>query len=317
MASVFTSDELLALARDIGKIPNTEAPGSTDSDLLGFMNLYLKDTMAPAILEVREGYFDRQVRTTLVASTSRYRVDPRAILGTLRDIRYVNSSGYRSPPLEQISPGEVDQTEDSTSASVPTGFYLEGDYIVLVPTLGSSVSGSLEQVVPLRPGELVLETNTRVVSAVNTSTKTITTSSAVPSGWSTDDTFDVHSKESGAELKCWDKVASTVSGTTITFTTDIAGTLTGEYAIAVGDYVCLAEEAAVPAVPKDMHEILALATAVEFTASVDLEHSQFLEKKLTQKMKIALEAMKPRIAGKRKVLRMAPFIALQGLYRHG
>jgi len=317
MAKVFTSDELLTLARDIGKIPNTEAPGSADADLLGFMNLFLKDTMAPAIMDVREGYFDRQVRTTLVASTSRYRINPRAILGTLRDIRYINSSGYRSPPLEQISAGEVDQAKDSDSATVPTGFYLEGDYIVLLPTLGSSVSGSLEQVVPLRPSELVLETNVRVVSAVNTGTKTITTSASVPAGWSTNDTFDVHSKYSGAELKCWDKVASTVSGTTITFTTDIAGTLTGEYAIEVGDYVCLAEEAAVPAIPKDMHEILALATAVEFTASVDLEHSQFLEKKLTQKMQIALGAMKPRIPGKRKVLRMAPFIALQGLHANG
>ena len=311
MARVFTADEIIALARDIGKIPNTSATGSEDSDLLKLLNDYLQTTIAPAIMSVREGYFDRQYRTALSATTSTYRVNPRALLGCERDIRYVNSDGTRSPPLDQISPGDVDMVQDSQSASKPTGFYMEGNYIKLIPTMGSDASGYLEEVFPMRPSELVLVTNTRRVSSVSGTTITLT--AAVPSGWDTDDTFDIHSKYSGAELKCWDKAAGTVSGTTIITSTDIDGTLTGEFAVEAGDYVCLSGECAVPAVPYEFHQVLARAIAAEFAESLgDSESAKLHSDRLTMRMKLLLDALKPRVSGKKKRHKKSPLISAQG-----
>jgi len=310
MARVFTADEIITYARDIGKIPDTSATGTEDSDLLRFLNDFLQTTIAPAIMAKRADYFNRQYRTALSASTSRYRINPRAMLGCERDVRYVNSDGYRSPTLEQVSIGDVDQLSESTSSDIPSGFYIEGNYIVLFPSLGSGATGYLEEVFPMRPSELVLATNTRVVESVSSTTITLT--AAVPSGWDTNDTFDIHSPYSGAELKCWDKAASTVSGTTITTTTAIDGTLTGEYSVAAGDYVCLAGECAVPAVPYEFHQVLSRAIARDFAESLgDTQAADKHGAHLNAKMNVLIDAMTPRIPGKRKRHKPAPFINAQ------
>ena len=310
MARVFTADEIIALARDIGKIPNTGATGSEDADILRFLNDYLQTTLAPAIMEAREGFFDRQYRTALSASTSTYRIHPRAILGCERDVRYINSDGNRNPPLDHLSPGDVDQFTGS-SGSVPTAFYIEGNYIRLLPDMSASASGYLEEVFPMRPGELVLATNTRLVQSVASTTITLTANA--PASWGTNDTFDIHSPYSGSELKCWDKAASTVSGTTITTTTAIDGSLTGEFAVAAGDYVCLAGECAVPAVPYEFHQVLARAAAAEWAESLgDSEGAKLHSERLNARMRTLLAALKPRITGKRKRHKKAPFIAAQG-----
>lgn len=313
MAKIYTADEIISLARDIGKLPNTSATGTSSSDLLGFLNGYLQTTLAPAILNSREDYFNRSKRTALAASTSAYRIDPRAMLGVERDITYINTSGKRYPVLQKISRGDVDQVQDSLSATRPTGFYLEGNYIHLVPTLGASAEGYLEETFPMRPGELVLAEDARLVQSVNTTTRVVTLTASAPSNWSAASTFDVHSPYSGAELKCWGKAASTVAGSQITFSTAIDGSLTGEYAIEAGDYVCLAGESAVPAVPYEFHPILAQATAHEFVASLgDAENARMLKGRLDEMMRVTLDALRPRVEGKREAIKRAPYISLQG-----
>jgi hypothetical protein len=238
-------------------------------------------------------------------------MNPRAILGCERDIRYVNTDGKCSPPLEQIGVADYDQISDSLNATRPTCFYIEGDYIVLVPTLGASVEGSIDETFPIRPGELVLEEDIRIVSAV--STPSITLSAAMPSDWDTDSTFDIHSKHSGAALKCWDRSVSVCSGTGITFDSAVDGSLTGEYAVEVGDYVCLSGEAGVPAVPYEFHHILAQAAAASFAESLgDTEAATLHDKRLRTMMETSLGAMMPRVRGKRKKLKGTPFLSLQG-----
>lgn len=312
MARVFTADEIITLARQIGSIHESAADGTEDADLLRFINFYLQTEMAPAILNVREGYYSRSVKTTISANTSAYRLNHRAMLNRAIDIRYVTSDSQYEPPLERISEGHLDQVYDSSSASKPTAFFVRGNYIHLLPSIGGSPSGSIEQTFAVRPSELVLATNVRTITAVNTTTKVITTSSSIPATWGTDDTFDVHSYKSGAELKCWDKAVSAASGTSMTFSTAIDGSLTGEYEVEVGDYVCLAEEAGVPAVPYEFHQMLAQAVAAKFTEVIDPEASQVHNSRLVQMMKLALAAMEPRVEHKKTRIRKVPFIAAQG-----
>jgi len=312
MARVFTADEILTLARQLGSIHESAADGTEDADLLRFINFYLQSEMAPAIMNVREAYYSRSVRTALAASTSAYRINHRAMLNREIDVRYVSSDGYYTPALERVSEGHLDQVYDGGGASKPSAFFVRGNYIHLLPSLGASPSGSIEQTFAVRPSELVLAANVRTITDVNTTTKVITTSSAIPAGWGTGDTFDVHSYQSGAELKCWDKAVSAASGTSMTFSTAIDGSLSGEYQVEVGDYVCLAKEAGVPAVPYEFHQILAQAVAAKFTEVIDPEASKLHTNRLVQMMKLALSAMEPRVEHKKTRIRKIPLIAAQG-----
>lgn len=117
-----------------------------------------------------------------------------------------------------------------------------------------------------RPGQLVkLDSYRRVVSV--DSTTQVTLDSAVPPEWSTATLFDVHSRESGAEVRVFDYGASVVFGTAMTFTQVIDGTVDGTRAVEVGDYVVEAEHAAVPALPRDAHPVLAQAAACRLLES--------------------------------------------------
>lgn len=313
MPSIYTADEILLLARDIAKVPDTGATGSEDADLLRLANAYLQSVLAPAVLSVHEAYFDRAVRQALVASTSRYRIHSRAMLGKVTAVRYANSSGDYDRVLTLIARGKREHLRSlDLDAAAPTAYWLEGSYIMLYPDIGTNATGYLEQVVPMRPGDLVLSTAARVVASVDSTTQ-VTLSSAVPSGWSTASTFDIHSKYSGAELKCWDRAAGTVSGTTVEFSSAIDGTGAGEVAVEAGDYVCLAGECAVPAVPRELHSVLSQGLAVKLSESWgDIEAVKAHKVLLDESLRVVGSELKPRVSAQPKAIKGLPFLRMHG-----
>jgi len=312
MAKVYTADEIVALARQKAQAPKTGATGSLEADLLAHANEFLLSTLAPLILARREDYFARARRTALVAATSHYPIEPRAMLGATLDVRYVNGDGNYQGPLEYIDSGDVDELRSETTVAIPLAFWLEDDSIRLWPDLSAAPEGWLEQFVAIRPGELVLVTNARRVETVDSTTQ-VTLTETVPSTWVDGSVFDVHAPASGARLRAWSKTGATVSGTGITFATFINGSIHGERAVAAGDYVCLEEECAVPPVPKEFHPLIATAAASLFCESIgDHENHARLEQELQRKLQAALEPMKPRVVGKPKKIRGTPYSRMQG-----
>ena len=112
-----------------------------------------------------------------------------------------------------------------------------------------------------RPGDLVTSSNYRIVEGVNLTTKTLTLNSNVLATWTTGKKYDVHSAESGAEIKLWSASVTTASAKTLIFTDAIDGSREGTAAVEVGDYVTLENEAAIPALPRELHPALAQAAA--------------------------------------------------------
>ena len=103
------------------------------------------------------------------------------------------------------------------------------------------------------PGDLVLQANVAKVTDVSGGLVTIDT---VPTGWVAGETdYDIHSPDSGAEIRCWEKSATLNTGTKVfTFTsTDVDGSNVGDDPVEEGDYVCLTNEAALPGVPRELH----------------------------------------------------------------
>ncbi len=314
MPRLFTANEIINAARQKAMLPDTDALGTTDQDLLDWVNEYLFDELIGRVLEVKEEYFIRSQRTTLAANTSRYRINPRAMFQKLRDLRHLNSDDVYQNDLLHLVPGKIGQLADAATgtATRPEAFYLEGNEIVLWPSMGGSPDGKLEQVFPFRPGEIVLIANCRKVLTVD-STTMITLDESKPTAWTTANIFDIHSPSSGAEVKAWDKGASTVTGSSITFTSVIDGTLSGEQAVAAGDYVCLAGEAALPGLPVEMHPILGQAAACAIAEALgDQSMLKVYVARLEKKVKVALDAMQPRVEGRPRHVTGTPYIGLQG-----
>lgn len=303
LESMYTSDKLLKSIRNLGMIPNTAVEGAEDADLLIHADEALRVHLLPRILKLKEEYYVVRERVSLVSGTARYRIPSHAILNKLREVYHIDGSDRFQ--LDMIPMEELHLYNGPGSGS-PAGFIFEGNDVVLVPDKSPTYTGSIEYVYFFRPGDLVLAKNARQVTAVNLSSKIVTFGSAVPVGWDNADKFDIHSRHSGAEPKLWDQAATTVSGTQITFTGAIDGTVFGTKAVEVGDWVCLAGEAAVVGLPAEFQPLLSRAVALHFaeaigdTAQAQI-HGQILEKYFQELEKAAerrMESKPVRLGGR-------------------
>lgn len=294
---VFTAEDLIASVQRRISIPSDIASeGKADQDILDVLDEVMMDTIIPAILRLKEDYLVRTLTFATSASPNRYAVPSRAIGNALRDVYYTDTNGtkkYLPPVTRELLPFYGD-----TAIQVPDGFYFEGDRLILVPP---STGGNLNLSFFFRPGQLVKSTAYRQVVSVD-STTSITVDSTVPTGWSTATTFDVHSDKSGAEVRVFDYGASTVSGTTITFTQAIDGSVDGTLAVDEGDYVVVAETAAVPALPRDAHPALAQAAACRLLESDgDSEMLKIARETLMQMIDSFGDLFETRVQGKPQI----------------
>jgi hypothetical protein len=279
----YTSDQLLVSLRQLTMSPNVSADGSDDDDLLLVLDEALKSYVYPELMASRESYFLLRSRTTISSSTSRYRLPVKAAYQKLEGLWLVDSSGNRDE-MHLLPEGAVDDFR---------GYRIEGNHVVLYPDTNHNYSGSLEFVFYARPGDLVLTSTCRQITAIDTATK-VATVAAVPSDWTTSLTYDVHSQHSGAEYKIWDETASAVSGTSFTFSTAVDGSSFGTSAIEVGDWICEQGECVIPPIPTDMHPALVRAAALQIAESLGDQvkvtiHSRILERMFKRAAMLAAE----------------------------
>jgi hypothetical protein len=295
MARVFTSEQLITEVRRIGAFSDVASEGKTDTDILNALNTVMLDEMLPSLIKYREEYLVKAVNQTVTTSDEFIQIPSRAIGNTLRDVFFRSADFSSNTYLPKINREDIPFITSLDTTNSPSGFYLEGDSLRLLP---GPVAGVLRLSYFFRPGALVLSDSYRTVSSVDSSTS-VTLDSAVPTAWTTATLFDVHSKTSGAENRYFDKAASTVSGTTLTFSTAIDGSLTDTQAIVAGDYVVEAENAAVPALPREMHPILAqAATARLLESEGDTEMLNVARQTLARQLQNMNQILEARVEGK-------------------
>jgi hypothetical protein len=195
---LYTAETILESIRNVGSIPNAASLGSGDADILRHINEALRWKIVPIIIQTREEYLAHTIRTD-VAGQTRFRIPNRAIGNRLRDVIWIDSQGNRSLWVNPIAREDL-ALFNGRGSGEPAGYFLEGNYIQLVPT-GGAYSGSLELSFFMRPSALVAVEETRKVAEVDTSSGGITVDEAVPAGWDTTGVlFDIHSPDSGAEV---------------------------------------------------------------------------------------------------------------------
>ena len=260
----YTSEDILKSIRNGGMIPNTGATGSEDDDLLRHASEGIASYIVAAIDQLREQYYYWREQRNLVNGVADYRIPERAMWNKLANVWMIQ--GQNRIPLNPLPKNDFEDYGLVGTSGIPAGYFIDGNYLKVVPDVNPAFTGVLEWNYFVRPGNLVKAAEYRRVVAPVAS-PSITLDSAVPSGWSTANTFDIHSKESGCDYKSISLTAATVSGTSITFDKQIDGTVPGTHGVIPGDYVLLENTVALPGVPPELFPMVARLAAMHWAES--------------------------------------------------
>ena len=298
MAILYNAATLLDTIRSLASIPNVQAQGSDDTQLLRYTNDVIRGKIVPILLRVREEYLVQTMRTTLTDAVTKYRIPKRAIGNRLRDVTYVDVDGNRLVWGSRQLPREHLPFYNQTGSALPHGWYLEGNYVQIVPTVGS-YTGFLEMAYYVRPSAIVAASAVGVISAVG-AVNQVTLSATPPTTFVNGAKIDIHGPDSGAEAKLIDLTMNGApSGNTLTFVENVDGSTFGTIPASIGDYVCLANEAALAQVPDDMIPLLADGVALRcMIADGDSEKAQLHGAMMKDEAEEAVHLLQNRTDGK-------------------
>lgn len=283
MSNAFTSTELLASLKRRGFIPSSTNTLSA-ADFFKVVDDETQTYIVPLLLEVREEYLVASEDIEITAGTSEYFIPERAIAGKLRDLTLSDGNGgYKS--LSRFEPEGVD-TFTSTSSGAG-GFYLQGNKIILV---GSS-TGTLRATYYERPNRVVATSAVGEITAINTGTKEVTVSGTCPSTFTTSVSYDFVKGKPGFDTLGKDYSASAVGASSVTFSSTLPTDL------AVGDFVCLAQETPIAQIPVELHPLLAQRVAATILQALGDPKAKVAYDVAADMERRALKVLTPRTEG--------------------
>ena len=254
MPLLYTAEQLI---RSIGlknPIASVGSTGSTDSDLLLLINEAIFTYLVPKIIKQSEEFFTIRERVS-IGSNNAVRIPHRAMFQKIRHIYLYGPSGRTH--LNEVQKENLEQAG--------SGYYFDGNDIIIHPEAQPGLS-ELELHYFFRPGEMVKSTECRQITGVDYDTNTVQTDPALeyPESWTTDLLYDIHSGKSGAEIELFDLAPDSIDGPggEMVFPVALDGSLFGTRPVLVGDWLCLAEEAALPGLPRELHPQIARAVAI-------------------------------------------------------
>lgn len=229
-----TTSELITALKIQGSFPTTDDLFSTD-DFLVLLNNQLKTDMTPIMISLNEEYF-LQYKDFDIVSGSSYRIPNRAIGSKLRDLKRIDSSGNFS---------SIDRLFEEDRPLNRSGFYMQRNGVELSSDF---TAGTLRMSYFARPNKLVALSACGVVTSID-ETNFIVDLDAAPSTFVTGALCDFVQANNPYDLLGYDLQIQGVSGVSITFSSLPNG-------LAVGDYLCLANQSPVPMLPDELHPVL-------------------------------------------------------------
>lgn len=245
MAHYLTTNSLIENVVTRGMIPETQNT-FTEERFLMFANDAMELGVVPHILSYHENYLLKHDVIQMLPGVTRYEIPSRAIGNKLRDVSYVDTSGGI------IEMTQIDIDDESFYPMYTTLnlniFYIEGNEIVTT----QKDNGSLKVSYYLRPSQLVSETRSARITAINTSTNTLTLDLSNSSDFSITltDKYDITSTKNPFKAIGLELVPSSFTTTSVTFS-QIPSNLQ------VGDVLTYADESIIPQIPVELHNMLA------------------------------------------------------------
>jgi hypothetical protein len=252
----FTTNTLIESVKRRALIPKNQKT-FTDDDFIAFANEELSMGLLPSVLRLHEDFFLFSEDVALVSNKTRYRIPKRALGNKLRDIAFKDNNGNIFE-MTRISIEDESDFQGAYTISTAYAFYVEGNDIVLTPSLGNSATGFLRFSYYLRPNELVAESRIGVITAINATTGDVTLSS-VPSVFSTSESMDFIKASSPHNTVGIDITPTAINTTTKILTFNVAD-LPDD--LEIGDNIALSCETKIPQIPSDLHVVLAHRVAL-------------------------------------------------------
>ena len=145
-----TSDDLIASIKRRISFPLSQNTFQY-SDMLSFLNEEMQISAVPSVKQEHEEYFVYRQSVDLVYGVSRYEIPNRSIGMTLRDVKFADSSG-NFYDMTRIAPEDKAFFQQSNGSNQTISkYYIEGNEIVLTPSVQTGVSGKLIFWIFLRP----------------------------------------------------------------------------------------------------------------------------------------------------------------------
>lgn len=267
------SSELIASLKIQGSFPTSDDLFST-SDYLVLFNNQLKADLTPMMLKLNEEFF-LQYKDFSITQDASYRIPGRAIGAKIRDLQVIDGSGNING---------VNRLFEEDKPNQPSGYYMLRNSVQLS---SDYTSGTLRMYYFARPNELVSTTACGVITAIDENNFIVDLDSA-PTTFSTNVLCDFVQANNPYDLLGYDYEITNVSGIAITFASLPAG-------LAVGDYLCLANQSPVPMLPDELHPVLVQSALCKcLSAKKDKAYEQEMIV-LQQYKEDALNMLDPRV----------------------
>jgi hypothetical protein len=288
---MYTSNDLAASVKGRANIPISQNTFQA-ADLYRFGDEEIKTRVLPMILKHMEEYYVRYVDYTIVNGQSNYLIPTRAVMSKLRDVELISSTAPASRiPLERLTREDLSLMR-SGHAVYKSGFYLEGNSVVLFNVQPAS-GYNLRLAYYCAPSSLIDVSAAAQIIGINWTTNSITVSS-VPSNYSSNTILDFVKSNPGFECSAIDQTPVSVSANIFTFASLPVD-------LAVGDYLCPAKSSCVVQIPAELHPLLSAAVVVRvLSAQSDTNALKVAMAELQSLQAYADELLSPRVDGKPK-----------------
>lgn len=286
LANPYTVTSLLESLKRRGMIPSA-AGSMTTADFLAIANEELQSYMLDILQDVGEEHLVAKdpVDYAITSGQAEYAVPERSIDGIVRTVTY-SSDNVSFTPFSRTEPGRVFAASGS-----PQAYTVEGSNLVLVPT-PDATSGTLRVKYLIRPNRLVETSAAGEVLSIDTGTKTVTMTAALPGTFTASRLYDLVKGYPHFGSHSIDATVSSAGASSLTFTDALPAGL------AVGDFVCLAGESPVPQIPVSLHHVLALRVVGVYLFGIGEYAAAEATENLCEKKRLeAVKRMSPRTIG--------------------
>lgn len=275
----FDTTQLVESIRTRGQIPN--AGDWTDQKILDLATEELRASIAPAVLSVREGYYEEVIDFAFTSTLPRYRI-PRWAIGQKLGGAYYVPVNQQPYPLELLNEKQLQSL--GLTDTRPLGYIIRGNVIIPFPAPATGSTGKIRIKYQARPSSLVLP-SACVVGSVSAGTGVVNSAgdgqgSTTP--FTSGDLVDIIQSTPGFEVVIRNATMTFAGATTFSITDPAngVGSLTGGDLFlstggpVSGEYPTVAKAGTTcfPQCPTEFWYILAQTVAVKY-----LENQGFVD----------------------------------------
>lgn len=265
------------------------------ADFLALADEEIRSKLLPLILKHMEEFYVFPVDQTVVINQAEYPIPSRATAMSLRDVMIVSSTDPDTRVgLERLNPEDLyaGMSGNGRFLVKKNGFYLQGNSVMLYPTPQQNID-VLRMLIYMRPSQLVDVATCGLITAIDTVAKTVTVQT-LPSNITLQTPIDFVKAQPGFNCTAIDQTITGIASNVLSFSA-LPSTL------ALGDYVCQANQSCVVQVPVELQPLLFQYVVVRVLAAQgDQTNLKAAVAELESLEKSAGLLLAPRVSGKVK-----------------